>query len=482
MNCSLDPDILSQINPANKILKKYFGYDEFREGQLEIVSSIINNQNTLAIRSTGSGKSICFQVPALYFSGLTIVISPLISLMTDQVDDLEKINVPAAFINSSLSPKQTKEVIKKLLDNKYKLIYLSPEKLGSKKFAKLLYQLDVSFIAVDEAHCISMWGHDFRPSYQKIPLFIKQLKSKPTIAAFTATATAEIQDDIVKSLNLENPTVFKQSSLRTNLCLNVISCHSRAEKQLGLIKLLKQYKNYAGIVYCSTRKSTQIMADLINHLNIGQQLTDSRAEAYHGGLESQQRAEIQNNFLHNKTKIICATNAFGMGVDKSDIRFVIHYQIPANIENYYQEVGRAGRDGLDSACFLLFFLGDVLIQQQLLNNKSQQRYQVESNKLKKIVEIATEGNCLQQQLAEYFGEQLDYPCKVCGFCTNFHLNLNQKEKIIWQQIKQHELLSQLPFQTQYYIALLAPQDWEDWEIIPGIGRGILHQLKSQYPI
>jgi ATP-dependent DNA helicase RecQ len=477
MVCSLNSKSVPQFTPAHKILKKYFGYDEFRKGQLEIVNSIIDNQNTLAIRSTGSGKSICFQVPALYFSGLTLVISPLISLMTDQVDALEKINIPAAFINSSLSQKQTREVMDKLLDNKYKLIYLSPEKLGSAKFAKFLYQLDISFIAIDEAHCISMWGHDFRPSYKKIPLFIDQLKNKPTIAAFTATATAEIQDDIIKSLHLKNPTIFKQSSLRTNLCLNVISCFSRAEKQLALIKLLKQYKNYAGIVYCSTRKSTQMMANLINYLNIRQQLTNSKAEAYHGGLESQQRAEIQNNFLHNKTKIICATNAFGMGVDKSDIRFVIHYQVPANIENYYQEVGRAGRDGHDSACFLLFCQEDVLIQQKLLNNKSQQRYQVESNKLKKMIEIATKGNCLQLQLAEYFGEQLNYTCGVCGFCTNFHLNLSQKESIIWQQIKQHELLSRLPFQTQYYIALLAPKSGEEWELIPGIGRGILQQLK-----
>lgn len=468
----------SQIDLATQTLSRYFGYQEFREGQQVIVNSILKGHDTLAIRSTGSGKSICFQVPALSFAGLTIVISPLISLMADQVSALKKRNIPAAFLNSSLSAAENKQIMEQLGKNFYKLIYLSPEKLSSAKFVLFLKQLKISFIAVDEAHCISMWGHDFRPSYNKIPLFINQLAVRPIVAAFTATATFRIQQDIIQALQLQQPNIFKQSSLRTNLCLNVIPCASKAEKQLVLIKLLKKFKTDAGIIYCSTRNSTEAMANMINQLNIKQQLTDSRAEPYHGGLESAQRAQIQENFLTNKIKLICATNAFGMGVDKSDIRFVIHYELPANLENYYQEVGRAGRDGKKSACFLLFWNHDVAIQQGLLNNKSKQRYKIESKKLQTIVQAMTKGDCLQQTLAHYFGDQLDHPCGECGFCQNFQLALSDDEQEVWQQITQHPILSKLPFQTQYFISLLNPTSTEEWQKIPGIGQGVMENLFS----
>ena len=462
---------------SNQILKKYFGYDEFREGQKEIVESIISGQDTLAVRSTGSGKSICFQVPALYFPGTTLVISPLISLMADQVDALNKLNIPATFINSSLSRLESQQRIKKLLNHQYKLIYLSPEKLGSKSFRKILPQLKVNFIAIDEAHCISMWGHDFRPSYQQIPVFISRLSTKPILGIFTATATEKITADIKQWLQLKNPVVFKQSALRTNLNLNVIHCQSKAEKQLALIKLLKNFQEKTGIVYCTTRRSTQIISDMINYLNIRQQLTDSRAEAYHGGLDSEKRAEIQELFMKNQSKIICATNAFGMGVDKSDIRYVIHYQLPANLENYYQEVGRAGRDGKKSKCFLLFCEEDVFIQQRLLSNKTKNRYKVEIEKLKIITKAMTQGKCLQQALAKYFADPITQPCGKCGFCRQYQLNLKETEQENLNQIQTHELLGTLPFQTQYFIALLSPHTLEEWSSIPGIGKGIIEDLQ-----
>jgi ATP-dependent DNA helicase RecQ len=463
---------------SNQILKKYFGYDEFREGQKEIVESIISGQDTLAIRSTGSGKSICFQVPALYYPGTTLVISPLISLMADQVDALNKLNIPTTFINSSLSRNESQQRIKNLVSHQYKLVYLSPEKLGSKSFAKILPQLKVNFIAIDEAHCISMWGHDFRPSYQRIPLFISRLPTKPVLGVFTATATDRIAADIKQWLNLSNPVVFKQSALRTNLNLNVIHCQSRAEKQLALIKLLKNYQEKTGIVYCTTRRSTQIIADMINYLNIRQQLTDSRAEAYHGGLDSEKRAEIQERFMKNQSKIICATNAFGMGVDKSDIRYVIHYQLPANLENYYQEVGRAGRDGDKSECFLLYCDEDVYIQQWLLSNKTNKRLKIEQKKLKIITEAMTQGGCLQQVLAKYFSDPLDQPCGKCGFCRQYQIDLSESEQENLRQIQSHELLGALPFQTQYFIALLSPETMDEWSSIPGIGQGMLEQMQA----
>ncbi len=465
-------------NSAEQILKKYFGYEQFRSGQKEIIASIISGQDTIAIRSTGSGKSICFQVPALYFSGTTLVISPLISLMADQVEALQELNIPATYINSTLSRQESQQRVQKLLRQHYKLVYLSPEKLGAKGFANILSQLTVNFIAIDEAHCISMWGHDFRPSYQQIPRFINRLKTNPVLGIFTATATPQIMQDIKKFLQLKHVKIFKQSALRTNLNLNVIECASRAEKQLALLKLLKNHYQQTGIVYCTTRRSTQITAQMINHLNFNGQLTNSKAEAYHGGLESEQRADIQDRFMTNQSKIICATNAFGMGVDKSDIRFVIHYQLPANLENYYQEVGRAGRDGKKSRCYLLFSQRDIFIQQGLLNNKSRRRYRVELKKLKTIVAAMTAKTCLQQQLAAYFQDKLDHPCGKCGFCQNFQLKLSTQENQFLQYIQHHALLSKLPVQSHYLIALLMPDTINHWQQIPGIGTGLLKEIKA----
>ncbi len=468
----------STSEKALQILKQNFGYDRFRQGQAEIIDSIMKGRDTVAIRSTGSGKSICFQVPALSFSGLTLVISPLISLMTDQVEALQQHRIRAAYINSSLNSAQKLDIQHKLKQNHYKLLYLSPEKLNSNRFARFLQKLPIKFIAVDEAHCISMWGHDFRPSYKNIPDFVAKLPTRPVIAGFTATATARIQRDIVQLLRLHQPTIFKQSAMRTNLALNIIPCASKAEKQLSLLKLLKKHHHQTGIIYCSTRKSTQKISSLINQLNFRQQLTSRAAAAYHGGLESDERTQIQTAFLNNQTQVICATNAFGMGVDKSNIRFVIHYQVPANLENYYQEVGRAGRDGADSDCYLLLNQADIMIQYGLLQNTSKQRYPIELQKLQTIIKTLTQDLCLQQQLAYYFDDQQETNCGQCGVCQNFKIQLNRQEKQYLGTVQQYPVLSQLPTQTQYILSLLQPQTKQEWLKIPGIGLGIAEQLKQ----
>jgi len=465
-------------SPSEKILKQYFGFGSFREGQKEIVDSIIAGKDTLAIRSTGSGKSICFQVPALYFPHLTLVISPLISLMSDQVQALIRKNIPATFINSTLPPDEIKSRTQNLVEHKYKLLYLSPEKLESANFAKLLTTIPISFIAVDESHCISMWGHDFRPSYTKIPNFTSLLNPRPVIAALTATATTHIANDIVHCLKLHQPVVFKQSSLRTNLQLNVIECNSPAIKQLYLLKLLLKHSNDSGIIYCSTRKETEKVADLINKLNLNQILTQTPVLAYHGGQDSAQRDEVQTAFIHDQTKLIAATNAFGMGVDKSNIRFVIHYQLPANIENYYQEVGRAGRDGDQSNCYLLFHQKDAMIQEGMISQTAVERVKIEKQKLKQLLDMVLGEDCLQKKLATYFGDQLDDNCGVCSNCQPPTIFFSQEEQDRWNNIQQDELLQKLPHQLQLLITLINPSSQAQWIKLPGVGEGLRKELKQ----
>lgn len=470
--------MINSISPSEKVLKQYFGFDSFREGQKEIVDSIISGQDTLAIRSTGSGKSICFQVPALYFPHLTLVISPLISLMTDQVQALVQKNIPATFINSSLPADEIKTRIKNLNSQKYKLLYLSPEKLESTKFAKVLSELSISFIAVDEAHCISMWGHDFRPSYTHIPNFVKLLKKRPVIAALTATATPKIANDIVSCLALKQPVVFKQSSLRTNLQLNFIRCDNIAIKQLYLLKLLLKHSNDSGIIYCSTRKETERVAALINHLNLDNKLTHTPVLPYHGGLESAQREKVQQQFICDESRLISATNAFGMGVDKSNIRFVIHYQLPANIENYYQEVGRAGRDGESSNCYLLFHQKDVYIQEGMISKTSPAIKKIEKEKFVTFLEMVLGKSCLQKKLAEYFGDELADDCGVCSNCRPLEIKFSQDEKNRWDNIQQHQLLQKLPQQLQLLITLINPSNLNEWQQLPAIGEGLKKEIEK----
>ncbi len=464
---------------SERVLKKYFGFHSFREGQKEIVDSIISGRDTLAIRSTGSGKSICFQVPALYFPHLTLVISPLISLMSDQVQALVNKNISAAFINSSLSQSEILTRVQLLKEEKIKLLYLSPEKLESKQFSQLLTALKISFIAVDESHCVSMWGHDFRPSYTRIPNFICRLNPRPTVAAFTATATPMIIDDIVSCLSLDHPKIFKQSSLRTNLQLNIIRCQHRAGKQLLLLKILKKHRQYSGIIYCSTRKATEQVTALINNLNLNHQLTQTKVLAYHGGLNSQQRELIQQQFMAGQVKLISATNAFGMGVDKSDVRFVIHYQLSANIENYYQEVGRAGRDGKQSFCYLLFEERDAFIQERMISQTAPDRLKIELGKLKTFLEMVYSQSCLQQKLAQYFGDDLEESCNNCSNCQSPNIGFTEEEKLRYERIQRNPQLNQLPQQLQLLQALIPPQYIADWKKTPGFGKGFFKEISPE---
>jgi RecQ family ATP-dependent DNA helicase len=341
-----------------KILKTYFGYDEFRPGQKEIVDSIISGNDALVLMPTGGGKSICFQVPSLVFEGTTIVISPLISLMKDQVDTLVRKKIAATYLNSSLAPDELKKRFTFFTEGKYALVYVSPERLQNKQFIGLCQKVKIPFLVVDEAHCISQWGHDFRPEYTQIHTFLAQLKVRPVVAAFTASATKHVQQEICSQLQLKTPQVFAQSFRRVNLQWFSKFCSSRFEQEILLLRLLKHHQGQSGIIYATTHEKCETITKFLSAQGI-------ICEYYHGGVEGKLRAEVQERFLTDATPLIVATNAFGMGVDKPNVRFVIHLNLPANLEGYYQEAGRAGRDGQVAFCYLLTTEKDITTQVQL---------------------------------------------------------------------------------------------------------------------
>lgn len=354
------------MNTSKDILQKFFGYNEFRPGQLEIISSILNEENILAILPTGAGKSLCYQIPALMSKSFSIVVSPLIALMKDQVDALNARENISAFINSSLDPRDSDKVITGLTSGKIKILYVSPEKLTNTNFAERMKSLSPSYLFVDEAHCISEWGHNFRPSYWKIKEFISFTGIK-NISAFTATATEDVRTDIIKQLGLKNPKIFVRGFERDNLCLNVLHTTQKKEKCVDILK----GKNQPAIIYTSTRKSAEEVADFLR-------LNKIDAVYYHAGLTTELRRMIQDDFLSGRKNTIVSTNAFGMGIDKSDVRTIIHFNLPGTIENYYQEIGRAGRDGKESDIFLLYDEKDKLIQQYFISSGNPSRYQIEN--------------------------------------------------------------------------------------------------------
>lgn len=398
------------INTAKQLLKNHFGYDDFRKGQNEIIEHILNKQDCLAIMPTGAGKSICYQIPALVFEGTTIVISPLISLMKDQVDSLIQNGISATYINSSLTSNEYFQALENTRLGMYKIIYVAPERLNSDNFINILNNMNISMFAIDEAHCVSQWGHDFRPSYTEIANIILNLKKRPVVAAFTATATELVKNDIINLLKLSNPFTLTTGFDRKNLSFNV---ETPLDKKNFLFDYLNNHKNVSGIIYCLSRKNVDNLYDEL--LKQGYNVSK-----YHGGMTDKSRNENQNNFVFDKTSIMVATNAFGMGIDKSNIRYVIHYNMPKDMESYYQEAGRAGRDGSDAECILLFNRSDIVSNKFLIEQtNSTSTKLVEYQKLNDMVDYCNTDKCLRKYILEYFGEQTDYDnCNNCSNCNS----------------------------------------------------------------
>lgn len=397
------------LNKARQILQKFYGYEDFRPGQKKVVESLLNRNDTVAIMPTGAGKSICFQIPALLFEGVTLVISPLISLMKDQVDSLRQLGIAAVYINSSVSKAQLYKDLQNISAGFYKIIYIAPERLTSEYLPDSFKNLNISMVAVDEAHCLSQWGHDFRPSYRNILNFTNSLRIKPIISAFTATATPEVKTDIINLLGLKQPNVFVTGFDRPNLYFSVL----RGEvKDKFVIDYVKKHQDEAGIIYVGTRKDVDALQVLLEIKGI-------KAGRYHAGMTDEERNQMQEDFLYDNLSVMVATNAFGMGIDKPNVRYVIHYNMPKNMEAYYQEAGRAGRDGLSGNCILLYSPQDTQLQKFLISKstESEIRQQLEYKRLQSMVDYCHTPQCLRAFILHYFGEfDVEEHCDNCSNC------------------------------------------------------------------
>ena len=414
---------------ALRMLETYFGYTSFRPAQEAPIASLLRNEDVIGIMPTGAGKSICFQIPALCKPGLTIVFSPLISLMKDQVDGLLVQNIPAALINSTLTQAEFNKTMYEVRSGKIKLLYIAPERLGSNFFCNVLRALPIAQVIVDEAHCISEWGHDFRPSYRLIGEWLNSLPKRPIVGAFTATATKYVENDIKKLLGLDNANVYVTGFDRPNLSFSVIRTPKRMDY---VVHYVRQHANENGIIYCATRKDVDRVYENLTRAGI-------KVGHYHGGLSDEVRREMQNAYADDKLQVMVATNAFGMGIDKSNVRYVLHYQMPRNMESYYQEAGRAGRDGAPAECILLYSGQDVQVHKYLIEQsiETPERQEVELRKLQSMIDYCFCSNCLRKYMLNYFGESTVWTtCDNCSSCkgSGDKVNVTKEAKAIFRAI------------------------------------------------
>lgn len=414
---------------ALRMLETYFGYTSFRPAQEAPIASLLRNEDVIGIMPTGAGKSICFQIPALCKAGLTIVFSPLISLMKDQVDGLLVQNIPAALINSTLTQAEFNKTMYEVRSGKIKLLYIAPERLSSNFFCNVLRALPIAQVIVDEAHCISEWGHDFRPSYRLIGEWLNSLPKRPIVGAFTATATKYVENDIKKLLGLDKANVYVTGFDRPNLSFSVIRTPKRMDY---VVHYVREHANENGIIYCATRKDVDRVYENLTRAGI-------KAGHYHGGLNDEVRREMQNAYADDKLQVMVATNAFGMGIDKSNVRYVLHYQMPRNMESYYQEAGRAGRDGAPAECILLYSGQDVQVHKYLIEQsiETPERQDVELRKLQSMIDYCFCSNCLRKYMLNYFGESTVWTtCDNCSSCKGSadKVNVTKEAKAIFRAI------------------------------------------------
>lgn len=415
------------MQSKEELLKKYFGHSHFRQGQSILIDSILCGRDVIGIMPTGAGKSVCYQLPALMSEGVTLVISPLISLMNDQVRALVNSGIRGAYINSSLSYNQYIKALANASRGLYKIIYVAPERLEAPEFRTVCAEMNVTQVAVDEAHCVSQWGQDFRPSYLLIDDFIRSLPHRPTVSAFTATATDEVKEDIRHLLGLIDPVSVTTGFDRPNLFFSVLTPKKRDDT---LLQLVGERRDDTGIIYCSTRKNTERVCELLCRNGYS-------ATRYHAGLSDSERTANQNDFIYDRKRIMVATNAFGMGIDKPDISYVIHYNMPKNIESYYQEAGRAGRDGRQAECILLYNGSDIFTNKFLIENsengfEGEERENIrrrELSRLNDMIDYCTDGKCLRSSILRYFGEECEDKCTFCGNCVKKAIQQTEEESV-----------------------------------------------------
>lgn len=425
----------------NQTLKQYFGYDSLRTGQEELINGILAGHDVLGIMPTGAGKSLCYQLPALMLKGITLVISPLISLMSDQVKALNQAGVHAAYINSSLTENQIRMALSYASQGRYKIIYVAPERLNTPRFLDFACNADISMLTVDEAHCISQWGQDFRPSYLEIAGFLTRLPRRPIVSTFTATATERVKNDIVASLGLNNPVTMVTGFDRPNLFFRVVTRRGGSQKDNSIINYVKKHEDESGIIYCATKKNVDKLYTLLNEQGIS-------AGRYHAGLSNDERKQNQEDFTYDRIRVMVATNAFGMGIDKSNVRYVLHYNMPQSLEYYYQEAGRAGRDGEEAECVLFFSKQDIMINKFLLQNKASagdvasdmQKTANDQRKLQQMINYCETDKCLREFILSYFGDTT--PC-ICNKCSNCVVVEDEEEETYVETGKKRKKAAQL---------------------------------------